>query len=83
MRGTRVHSDPVGIRPVNDQLILVVTQGGVLAPGESQLAPERSLRASWVFTRSGADWLVAAYHRSRLACGARPAIVAHASRDLH
>ncbi|MEO6703877.1 MAG: SgcJ/EcaC family oxidoreductase [Jatrophihabitantaceae bacterium] len=69
MRGTCVHSEPVYLRQLTTELVLVITQGGVYLPGEAQVAPDRSLRASWVFSRSEPGWLISAYHSSRPACG--------------
>lgn len=61
-RGTRVTGEPVSARFINPDIAVLITEGGVLAPGETELAPERAIRATWVVARHGQEWLLAAYH---------------------
>lgn len=64
-RGTRVTGSPVDIRTIGDDLAIVVTEGGVLMPGESEVDPARRIKATWVVVRQGAeDWRLAAYHNA-------------------
>ncbi|MEV6476438.1 SgcJ/EcaC family oxidoreductase [Streptomyces sp. NPDC051657] len=64
-RGTQVVGAPVAVNFLSDDAAVLVTEGGVRAPGEDTLRPERRVRASWVAVR-GKDgvWSLAAYQNS-------------------
>jgi uncharacterized protein (TIGR02246 family) len=66
MRGTRVVIDPVYLKRFAPDVALVVTEGGVLVPGETEVAPERGIRGTWLLGQVDGEWLVAAYHSSPL-----------------
>lgn len=63
-KGTQVTGQPLGLRLITPDVGVLITQGGVLAPGETTVAPEREIRATWVVVRDGDDWRLAAYHNS-------------------
>ncbi|GAA3748857.1 SgcJ/EcaC family oxidoreductase [Salinactinospora qingdaonensis] len=63
-KGTQVTGDPLDIRLFNGTAGVVVTQGGVLAPGESEVSDERAIRASWVVVKENGEWKLAAYQNS-------------------
>ncbi|WET82518.1 SgcJ/EcaC family oxidoreductase [Amycolatopsis sp. QT-25] len=63
LKGTRVTGQPVDLR-IDGALAVLVTQGGVLASGETEPAPERAIRATWVAVKTGGEWLLAAYQNS-------------------
>lgn len=67
LRGTRVVIDPVYVKHLNPDIALMVTEGGVLVPGENKVAPERAVRGTWLLVRSGGEWKVEAYHSSPIA----------------
>jgi uncharacterized protein (TIGR02246 family) len=66
-KGTRVYGDPLSARFLADGAAVVVTRGGVLAPGDEEVAPERAIRATWVLTRQDGEWLIAAYQNTPIA----------------
>ena len=68
-RSTRVILDPVYIKRLTPDLALLVTEGGVLLPGEAEPGPGRALRGTWLLARTGEEWLVEAYHSSAIAAG--------------
>jgi uncharacterized protein (TIGR02246 family) len=47
-KGTTLLQNIVDTKVLSDDAAVVVTEGGVLAPGQSQPSPERALRATWV-----------------------------------
>lgn len=64
LKGTRVVSDPVHIANLAPGMALLVTAGGVVLPGETQVAPERAIRGSWLLADEGEGWRIRAYHSS-------------------
>lgn len=63
-KGTRVTGTPLDLRPLGPDAAVVVTQGGVLAPGEEEVSDARAIRATWVATRHQGEWMLAAYQNS-------------------
>ncbi len=63
-KGSQVTGTPISITFFNTRAGVLVTQGGVLAAGETEVADERAIRASWVFVKKGRKWLLAAYQNS-------------------
>ncbi|MFB8765240.1 SgcJ/EcaC family oxidoreductase [Nocardiopsis alba] len=63
-KGTRVTGTPLDLRPLGRDAAVVVTQGGVLAPGEEEVSDARAIRATWVAVRHQEGWRLAAYQNS-------------------
>lgn len=63
-RGTRVTGQPIDLRFLGPDAALLITQGGVLAPGETEVADERAIRASWLAVNRDGQWQLAAYQNS-------------------
>ncbi|MFD0692246.1 SgcJ/EcaC family oxidoreductase [Actinomadura fibrosa] len=63
-KNTRVTGQPITMRFLGDDVSVLVTQGGVLLPGETEVAGERAIRATWVLVRKDGEWLISAYHNS-------------------
>lgn len=54
LRGAHVVGWPVLIRELDDEVALFITEGCILAEGESEPDPERMIRASWVVRKGEA-----------------------------
>lgn len=63
-KDTQVTGQPLGVRLISPDVAVMITQGGVLAPGETTVAAEHQIRATWVAVRDGRLWQLAAYHNS-------------------
>jgi uncharacterized protein (TIGR02246 family) len=63
-RGTQVTGQAVDLRFVAQGVAVLITEGGVLAPGETVVADERRIRASWVAVNRDGQWQLAAYQNS-------------------
>lgn len=63
-KGTQVTGQPIELQLFNDGAAVLVTQGGVLAPGETVVSDERAIRASWVVVRRDGHWQLAVYQNS-------------------
>jgi uncharacterized protein (TIGR02246 family) len=61
-RGTTVTGTPVDIKPLAAGAVVLVTVGGVLAPGETELSDRAAIRASWVLTKAEGSWRIGVYH---------------------
>jgi uncharacterized protein (TIGR02246 family) len=66
-KGTTLLQNIVDTKFLTEDSAVCITEGGVLAPGESEPAPERVIRATWVFRREAGEWRIAAYQNGRLA----------------
>lgn len=63
-QGTRVTGTPIDIRFANEEAGVLITRGGILAPGETEPTPERAVHASWVVVKRDGRWQLAAYQNS-------------------
>lgn len=63
-RGTRVTGTPIAVKPLAQDVVLVLTQGGVLAEGETEVSGAGAIRASWLLRKDGGEWLLAAYQNT-------------------
>ena len=63
--GTRVVGTPRSMRLLGPDVAVVVTRGGVIAPGGTEVDPERAVHATWVVQRSDeGTWSLAAYQNT-------------------
>lgn len=69
-KGTRLQAEVVSFRFIGPQTAAMVTEGGVLVPGENEPDWDRALRATWIVSKATGEWLVAAYQNGRRADGA-------------
>lgn len=60
-KGTRVTGQPLDIKPLGPDTVALITEGGVLAPGESDLSAAAAIRASWILVKREGQWLLAVY----------------------
>jgi uncharacterized protein (TIGR02246 family) len=63
-RGTGVTGTALSVRFIDSNTSVMITEGGVLAPGETEVAPQRAIRATWVCVNEDGTWKLSAYHNS-------------------
>jgi uncharacterized protein (TIGR02246 family) len=60
-KGTQVTGKPIDMRPLGPDAAILLSQGGVLDPGESEVAHQSAIRAAWIVVRQDGEWKLAAY----------------------
>lgn len=68
-RDTQVTGEPMDARFLAADVALVITRGGVLGPGETAVAPERGVLATWVLSKLNGEWKLDAYQNTSTATG--------------
>ncbi len=63
-KGTQVTGTPVGIKVLAPDVALLISAGGVLRPGETEVSSDAAIHASWLVVRDGDDWRLTAYQNS-------------------
>jgi uncharacterized protein (TIGR02246 family) len=63
-QGSQVTGKPIDLRFLSDDVALLLTQGGALLPGETEVAEEGAIRASWTAVRVDGQWQLAAYQNT-------------------
>jgi uncharacterized protein (TIGR02246 family) len=63
-QGTKVFGQPLSVRSIGGGVAVVITRGGVLKPGETEVSAEEAIRATWVVTKQSGEWLIAAYQNT-------------------
>lgn len=60
-KGTQVLGQPLELRYLRDDVLLLVSQGGAYAPGASEVPEENAIRGMWIFVKQDGKWTIAAY----------------------
>lgn len=61
-KGTRVTGSPLDMKPLGREAVALLTVGGVLAAGETELSSGAAIRASWILVKRKGNWHLAVYH---------------------
>jgi uncharacterized protein (TIGR02246 family) len=61
-RDTQVVGKPISLRFFGADVALLLSSGGVLAAGETEVSDAQAIRASWFIVRTEGEWRLAAYH---------------------
>ncbi len=61
LKGSRGIDDPKDIRIIDGDTAILVSEAGILMPGEQQLPADRKRLATWVLSKRDGRWLTAAY----------------------
>jgi uncharacterized protein (TIGR02246 family) len=64
-RGTQVTGTPISIRKLGPDVAILLSDGGVIEAGETEVSEESQIRASWLAVRQDdGEWLLAAYQNT-------------------
>lgn len=69
-KNSKVTGNPVDVRILADDFAMIRTHGGILAPGETEIAPELAVRSTWVCVKKDGEWQLAGYQNSPRGAGA-------------
>jgi uncharacterized protein (TIGR02246 family) len=64
LQGSRVITHPQDIRFLTDETAIVISEDGILFPGQDVVPSEALVRATWVLAKRNGGWFVAAYQNS-------------------
>jgi uncharacterized protein (TIGR02246 family) len=63
-KGTQVTGKPITIRSLGPDVAILLSQGGVLESGETEVTEGSAIRASWLAVRQDGQWRLAAYQNT-------------------
>src|SRR6202161_2209019 len=64
LSGSRATDHPSVIRFLTGDTAIVISEGGIIFPGQDAVASEGLIRATWVLVRRDGGWRIASYHNS-------------------
>jgi len=64
LSGSRATDHPGDVRFLTDDTAVVISEGGIIFPGQDAVASEGLVRATWVLVRRDGAWRIACYHNS-------------------
>jgi uncharacterized protein (TIGR02246 family) len=60
-KGTTVTGAPIDLKPLGPGAVALLTTGGVIAAGESELSDKEAIRASWILVKQDGRWQLSVY----------------------
>jgi uncharacterized protein (TIGR02246 family) len=64
LAGAQVHGRPLAVKFLAPGVAIAITEGGIIMKGETEIAPERRIRAVWVIVRGEDGNLALFSHQS-------------------
>lgn len=64
LKGTSTCNKELSLRFLGRDGAIVVSESGILFPGETEVPEPRKVNATWVLEKRDGRWLIAAYHNS-------------------
>ena len=69
LQGSSTVNRRLSVRFLGADTAIVVTESGIQFAGQAGVPDAGKVNATWVFSRSGGRWLIAAYHNSPVLAG--------------
>ncbi|MFD0261912.1 SgcJ/EcaC family oxidoreductase [Kitasatospora indigofera] len=67
LKGSSTWNKRLSLRFLGEDGAIVVSESGILLPGETEVPDPRKVNATWVLEKRDGRWMVAAYHNSPVA----------------
>jgi uncharacterized protein (TIGR02246 family) len=64
LKGTSTYNKRLSLRFVGRDAAIVISESGILFPGQTEVPDTGKVNATWVFEKRDGQWLIAAYHNS-------------------
>jgi len=64
LKGTSTYNKQLSIRFVGRDGAIVVSESGILFPGQTEVPETGKVNCTWVLEKRDGQWLIAAYHNS-------------------
>jgi uncharacterized protein (TIGR02246 family) len=64
LKDTSTYNKRLSLRFVGRDAAIVVSESGILFPGQTEVPDAAKVNATWVFEKRDGQWLIAAYHNS-------------------
>ena len=64
LMGTSTYNRQLGLRFLGRELAILISESGILFPGQTEVPEEARVNATWVLVKRDGRWLIAAYHNS-------------------
>lgn len=63
-KDSQVTGQPLDLRFLASDVAVLLTEGGVLAPGDTEVSADRAIRATWLAVKQDGQWRLANYQNS-------------------
>jgi uncharacterized protein (TIGR02246 family) len=64
LEGSSTSNKQLSLRFVGRDAAIVVSESGILFPGQTEVPDTAKVNATWVLEKQNGQWLIAAYHNS-------------------
>jgi uncharacterized protein (TIGR02246 family) len=64
LKGSSTYNKQLSLRFVGRDAAIVISESGILFPGQTEVPDAGKVNATWVFEKRDGQWLIAAYHNS-------------------
>ncbi|WP_020388496.1 SgcJ/EcaC family oxidoreductase [Kribbella catacumbae] len=64
LKGSSTYNKQLSLRFVGRDAAIVISESGILFPGQTEVPESGKVNATWVFEKRDAQWLIVAYHNS-------------------
>lgn len=64
LKGSSTYNKQLSLRFVGRDAAIVISESGILFPGQTEVPETGKVNATWVFEKRDGQWLIVAYHNS-------------------